>query len=170
MLITFSSCADLRKGDQILAIEVMHKTLDSITTVLIENNYKSVEEIRVESIDVAKKIKDNYNGDTLNLEFAKKLDDYKQMLSSFTPLKKGYILLLKNTKEEKKTLSKLIDDIEKGNGERARYQEFILNEQHKTKQICVLLNDYVTQLKKSLTIYHQNKDAVYDYSFSLIAK
>ena len=169
-LIILSSCADLHKGDQLLAVETMHKTLDSITTVLIENDYKAIEEIRIESKDVAEKIKDNYKGDTLEFEFAKKLDDYKQMLSSFDPLKNGYILLLKNTKEEKKALSKLMNDIEKGNGERSKYQEFIENEQHKTKQICVLLNEYVTQLKKSLTIYHQNKDAVYDYSFSLIAK
>ncbi len=170
ILIILSSCADLHKGDQLLAVEAMHKTMDSITTVLIENDYKSVDEIRIESKEVAEKIKANYKGDTLELEFAKKLDDYKQMLSSFAPLKKGYLLLLKNTKEEKKALSKLMSDIEKGNGERAKYQEFILNEQKKTKQICVLLSDYVTQLKKSLTIYHQNKDAIYDYSFSLIAK
>ena len=170
MFITLSSCADLHKGDQLLAVETMHKTLDSITTVLIENDYKSIEEIRIESKDVAEKIKGNYKGDTLDIEFAKKLDDYKQMLFSFDPLKNGYILLLKNTKEEKKALTKLMDEIEKGNGERAKYQEFILNEQKKTKQICMLLSDYVSQLKKSLTIYHQNKDAIYDYSFSLIAK
>lgn len=170
ILFLLASCADIHKGDQLASIETLHKSLDSITTVLIENNYTEIEDLTNESNAVAEKIKDNYSSDTLDLEFAKKLDDYRQMLLSFQPLKNAYSLLLKNTKEEKLSLVKLKQDIEKGNGERAKYQEFVDFEKVKTQQIRYLLSDYVAERKKTLETHQRLYNEIDEYSFSLIAK
>jgi hypothetical protein len=169
-LLLFASCADMHKREELASIESLHKSLDSITTVLIENNFTEIEDFTIESLEVAQKIKDNYNSDTINLTFAKKLDAYREMLLSFQPLKKAYSLLLKNTKKEKISLTKLKDDIINGNGERAKYQEFIHFEKIKTQQIRQLLNDYVLERKKTIETHQKLYNEIDEYSFNLIAK
>jgi hypothetical protein len=160
----------MHKREELASIESLHKSLDSITTVLIENNFTEIEDFTIESLEVAQKIKDNYNSDTINLTFAKKLDAYREMLLSFQPLKKAYSLLLKNTKKEKISLTKLKDDIINGNGERAKYQEFIHFEKIKTQQIRQLLNDYVLERKKTIETHQKLYNEIDEYSFNLIAK
>ena len=169
-LLLFASCADMHKGEELASIESLHKSLDSITTVLIENNFTEIDDFTIESQEVAQKIKDNYNSDTINLTFAKKLDSYREMLLSFQPLKKAYSLLLKNTKKEKISLTKLRDDIINGNGERAKYQAFIHFEKIKTQQICQLLSDYVIERKKTIETHQKLYNEIDEYSFNLIAK
>ena len=137
---------------------------------MIENNFTEIDDFTIESLEVAQKIKDNYNSDTINLTFAKKLDAYREMLLSFQPLKKTYSLLLKNTKKEKISLTKLKNDIINGNGERAKYQEFIHFEKIKTQQIRQLLSDYVLERKKTIETHQKLYNEIDEYSFNLIAK
>ena len=160
----------MHKAEELASIESLHKSLDSITTVLIENNFTEIDDFTIESLEIAQKIKDNYNSDTINLTFAKKLDAYREMLLSFQPLKKAYSLLLKNTKKEKISLTKLKDDIINGNGERAKYQEFIHFEKIKTQQIRQLLSDYVIERKKTIETHQKLYNEIDEYSFNLIAK
>ena len=170
LLFLLFSCADIHKGGQIASIESFQKSLDSVSTVLIENNMTTIDDFSVESLEVAQKIKDNYSSDTINLEFAKKLDSYRDMLLSFQPLKKAYSLLLNNTKKEKTILMKLKDDIVNGNGERSKYQEFIHFERIKIQQIRKSLGDYVTERKKTIETHQKLYNEIDEYSFNLIAK
>ena len=57
-ILLFASCADMHKAEELASIESLHKSLDSITTVLIENNFTEIDDFTIESQEVAQKIKD----------------------------------------------------------------------------------------------------------------
>lgn len=166
----FVSCSDIKKGEQLETIEILQKSLDSINTVLIENKFLELEKIGIESKAIETKIKENYSSDTIDVEFAEKLSTFKEMINSIEPLKNAYSKLLKNTKEEKSDLLKLKNDIENGNGERSKYQEYVNFESNKTQQLRTLLIQYVNQRKIRLETYQSLHKIIFDFSFSLITK
>ena len=169
-VILFSSCADLKKGEQLEAIDSMSKTVDSISTVLIENKYEEIKQISVESYEVQKKIKENFSSDTISIEFAKKLDKFKVMIESFDLLNKQFILLNENSKEEKVKLESLNKDITTASGQRDKYEEFIQFEKVKVQQLSNLLKEYIELRKTTLNTYETLYDEIYEFSFSFMAK
>ena len=165
-----SSCADLKKGDQLALLDRLTKTVDSISTVLIENKYEDVHQISFECLEVEKKINENYASDTISVPFAQKLDQFKTMIASFDVLKRQFSSIKQAAKEEKSKLVSLSKDIESASGEREKYDEFIKFESEKVLQLTKLLKEYIELRTMALNTHKNVYDEVYEFSFSFMAK
>ena len=118
VLIGLSSCTDLKKGEQILSIQEMNESLDSIQLILAENDFSTISDLASNANATDSRIKMNYQSDTLEFEFAKKLDAYKIMRKSFEILNLSNSQMINDIESEKIALKKLKAYIDKGNGER----------------------------------------------------
>lgn len=170
VLIGLFSCTDLKKGEQILAIEEMNKSLDSIQTILCENTYSSISTFAENANTTDVRIKMNYESDTLELNFAKKLDSFNKMRKSFNILSLVFLQLSNEIESEKITLEKLKLDIEKGNGERDKYATYITYEKNKVIKINNSLLDFISLKKKTLKTFNEIQDEINTFSLSLLNK
>lgn len=169
LILTLFSCADLKKGQQIETIDALSKSVDSISTVLIENKLEQIEPIVRQSRTIEKRILDKFNPDSIiDLETGKKLDQFKEMLNTFDPLEKAYNDLKKYSKKESIALKELKSDIENSNGERAKYDEFVSFEMKKVNQLRQLLSDYVQTKNKSVKTFNTIHEDVNAFSLKLI--
>lgn len=166
--ILLASCADISKGEQITTIDGLVKTVDSISTVLIENNSDEIITISRQSHTIEKRIKDNFENDTVDFEFGKKLDEFKHLLNSLKPIQDMFSELSKNSKLEKKILLKLKHDIENGNGERGKYDEYVQFEKEKVKELCLLLVQYTTSKKEAVGIFQKLHSEINEFSLKLL--
>ncbi|MEY3237171.1 MAG: hypothetical protein RI883_1272 [Bacteroidota bacterium] len=167
VLIVLYSCTDLKKGEQIQSIQEMNVTIDSIQTVLLENDYSTISDFASNANNTDSRIKMNYESDTLDLTFAKKLDSYNTMRKSFGILSIVFLQLSSDVKSEKITLQKLKLDIENGNGERDKYATFIQFENEKVSKLKTLLSDYISLRETTTNTYNKLHDEINSFSLSL---
>jgi len=168
VLITFFSCSDLNKGEQLKAIENIQKSIDSVETVLIETSFDEVDRYFKDAKIVQSRIKENYNSDTISMDLAIKLDKYKNLVLKTPILQKSYFKIVKDTENFKTSVSKLYLDIENGNGNRAEYDKYISDELQNIKLLRELLVKYNTERKYLIENYQLLHDEVYNFSFDLI--
>jgi len=168
VLITFFSCSDLNKGEQLKAIENIQKSIDSVETVLIETSFDEVDRYFKDAKIVQSRIKENYNSDTISMDLAIKLDKYKNLVLKTPILQKSYFKIVKDTESFKTSVSKLYLDIENGNGNRAEYDKYISDELQNIKLLRELLVKYNTERKYLIENYQLLHDEVYNFSFDLI--
>lgn len=164
------ACSDVKKSDQLDSIEKMQNSLDSIQTVLLENEIDTIAAMGVAANSVELRIKNNYNADTIDLELGKKMDAYKVMRRTLGPLGKSFSVIKNGVIAENETLNNLKSDIENGNGERDKYDEFVLFEHGKVEQLRSLLKDYVTQKEKTMKTFHELHGELNAFSLSLLNK
>ena len=167
-MITFFSCSDLNKGEQLKAIENIQKSIDSVETVLIETSFDEVDRYFKDAKIVQSRIKENYNSDTISMDLAIKLDKYKNLVLKTPILQKSYFKIVKDTENFKTSVSKLYLDIENGNGNRAEYDKYISDELQNIKLLRELLVKYNTERKYLIENYQLLHDEVYNFSFDLI--
>ena len=168
VLITFFSCSDLNKGEQLKAIENIQKSIDSVETVLIETSFDEVDRYFKDAKIVQSRIKENYNSDTISMDLAIKFDKYKNLVLKTPILQKSYFKIVKDTESFKTSVSKLYLDIENGNGNRAEYDKYISDELQNIKLLRELLVKYNTERKYLIENYQLLHDEVYNFSFDLI--
>ena len=123
-----------------------------------------------EAHTVEKRITDNFDTDTIDFEFAKKMEAFKGVLNSFAPLQEMFLRLTNDSKTEKLALIKLKNDIENGNGDRAKYAEFVSFEQAKVKQICSLLAEYSELKKETVATFQKLHTEINDYSLTFLPR
>ena len=168
VLITFFSCSDLNKGEQLKAIENIQKSIDSVETVLIETSFDEVDRYFKDAKIVQSRIRENYNSDTISMDLAIKLDKYKNLVLKTPILQKSYFKIVKDTENFKTSVSKLYLDIENGNGNRAEYDKYITDELENIKLLRELLVKYNMERKYLIENYQLLHDVVYNFSFELI--
>ena len=168
--IALASCTDLDKGKQIKKIEEMNSSLDSIQKVLFEHEIDTIAALRVATNAVELRIKNNYYSDTIDMELGKKMDAYKVMRRSLGPLGRSYTTIRKGVIDEKETLKNLRSDIESGNGDRSKYNEYVQFEEGKVEQLRKLLREYVTEKEKTMTTFNKLHRELDDFSMSLVEK
>ncbi len=140
-VLTLASCSDLHKKDQIAEIDQMNNTLDSIQEVLFKNEIDTIAALRVATNSVEIRIKNYYYADTIDMALGKKMDAYKVMRRDLGPLGRSFNAIKKGVTEQKKSLNNLKTDIENGDGERKKYDEYIAFEKDKTHQLQSLLKE-----------------------------
>jgi hypothetical protein len=168
LFIALVSCSDLKKNDQLQVITSMEHSLDSISTVLEANEIDTIAGLSMSAEMVERRIKNHYNTDTVDMEMGNKMDAYKTARKSFSPLGSAYYKIQNGLNEEKETLKKLKSDIENGDGDRKKYEEYIIFEQAKVTQLEVLLNDYVEQKTKMMNLFHSLHPELEAFSFELM--
>ncbi|MFM7667726.1 MAG: hypothetical protein ACKO7D_06005 [Bacteroidota bacterium] len=168
LLILVYSCSDINKNKRIERISAMEKTLDSIEKIMNTNKIDSLADMQLAAQGVELRIKNNYKLDTINLEFGKKMDEYKRMRRAIPKLKGNWDKVKKGIGEMRKSLKNLKTDIENNSGKREKYDEYLKFEQNKLNQLCLLSNECQKGQKKILESYMKLHPELYQFSMELI--
>lgn len=163
-----TSCMDLETSNQLEKIAAMNKTLDSIETVFNENKFDSLSAISLSAYTVENRIKNHYHSDTINMAFGQKMDAFKVMRRSLSPCGKSMSLIPPTIADERKKLKELQTDIENGNGEREKYDEYVKFEEVKVAQLRSVLSDYVETKNTAEKTYADLYDELNAFSLSLL--
>jgi hypothetical protein len=165
-----TSCSDLNKKEQLSQIENMNKTLDSVQTVLIENQIDTLPALIVATMTVELRIKNNYYADTIDMALGKKMDAFKILRRKLDPLGRTYNTVNLGVKEQKESLRLLHTDIENGSGERKKFDEYVTFEADKVDKLRKLLNEYVSEKGKTMNEMDRLYPEMNAFSLSLLNK
>lgn len=168
IIFIFLSCTDIKKNQRIEKISGMQKSLDSIEKILISVKIDSLPEMQLAAQGVELRIKNNYKLDTINLEFGKKMDDYKRMRRAIPKLKGNWDKVKKGVAEMHKSLKNLKLDISNNSGKREKYDEFILFESSKLTQLRLLTQECQKGQKQIIELYRILHPELYQFSMDLI--
>lgn len=153
VLLFANGCSDLQQNKQLSKVQNLQTKLEKFDRQLAKNFPDSLSKMRLEMMQVELKIKQNLVMDTIQLDFAADMDNYKAGRKAIGPMNKQYLALKKAMKEERSTLMKLHKDIENGYGKRKSYDQYIENETKKMKQIETLKEDLFASVQQLMDTY-----------------
>lgn len=165
-----TACSDAVKPRQLSSIDELTQKLDSLSTLIEANKLDSAEHYAQMAQGVELRIKNNYFSDTVDLALGKKMDAYKIMRRKFGPLAADYLNILNGSKEINESLRQLRHDIDNGDGERDKYDEYIVFEKSKVEQIEAMAKDYMDTREATMSTFtalHNEMDA---FSRDLVKK
>jgi vacuolar-type H+-ATPase subunit I/STV1 len=140
-LLVLTSCLDMSKQQHLDQLSNLDKRIDSIQVEFEQLKKDTIEEIIYTMKETNIKIKDNIGDDTIDLETAKKLEDYGKIFRQLSAVEGYNNKILFGSQEVKNSVEKLYRDIESGNGERVNYEKFVKFETKKVKELHSLLID-----------------------------
>jgi hypothetical protein len=132
------------------------------------NRIDTLAGLRTAVMNLELRIRNNYTADTIDIELSKKMAQYQTVKKFFVAEKEeggeneslnsqtlgaAYLVVKNGLLQEQKTLDLLKSDIENGNGERNKYNEYVQFEQNKVKQLTILLDDYKKHKDKVLKMF-----------------
>jgi hypothetical protein len=168
LFLTLVSCTDFDRKEQLKQIANMKQTVDSLQKNLEINRIDTLAGLRTAVMNLELRIRNNYTADTIDLELSKKMAQYQTVKKFFVAEKEeggeneslnsqtlgaAYLVVKNGFLQEQKTLDLLKSDIENGNGERNKYNEYLQFEQNKVKQLTILLDDYKKHKDKVLKMF-----------------
>ena len=168
LFLTLVSCTDFDRKEQLKQIVNMKQTVDSLQKNLEINRIDTLAGLRTAVMNLELRIRNNYTADTISLELGKKMAQYQTVKKFFVAEKEeggeneslnsqtlgaAYLVVKNGLLQEQKTLDLLKSDIENGNGERNKYNEYLQFEQNKVKQLTILLDDYKKHKDKVLKMF-----------------
>ena len=173
ILVIFSclfSCSDIEKDRQVKKINVLTNSVEKLKIALTQNKISNVPEKKLAVYTVIKRIKSYYFTDTIDYQFAKKMNSYKVVKKSLKNLDGDYEKIRIALREEKIALRKLKSDVLNGFGQREKYDEYISFEKNKTKKIKSLLDEYIYKKKEFTIAFDSLHPLLNDYSMRLEEK
>ena len=173
LLVIFSflfSCSDIEKDRQVKKINVLTNSVEKLKIALTQNKISNVPEKKLAVYTVIKRIKSYYFTDTIDYQFAKKMNSYKAARKSLIILDSDYEKIRIALREEKIALRKLKSDVLNGFGQREKYDEYISFEKNKTKKIKILLDEYIYKKKEFTIAFDSLHPLLNDYSIRLEEK
>ena len=173
LLVVFSclfSCSDIEKDRQVKKITELTNSVDKLNIALSQNKISGVSEKKLAVYTVIKRIKAYYFTDTIDYQFAKKMNSYKVVKTSLKNLDGDYEKIRIALREEKIALRKLKSDVINGFGQREKYDEYISFEKNKTKKIKSLLDEYIYKKKEFTIAFDSLHPLLNDYSMRLEEK
>ena len=173
LLVIFSflfSCSDIEKDRQVKKINGLTNSVEKLKITLTQNKISNVPEKKLAVYTVIKRIKSYYFTDTIDYQFAKKMNSYKAARKSLIILDSDYEKIRIALREEKITLRKLKSDVINGFGQREKYDAYISFEKNKTKKIKSLLDEYIYKKKGFTIAYDSLHPLLNDYSIRLEEK
>ncbi|MCR9172150.1 MAG: hypothetical protein NXI10_06645 [bacterium] len=124
----FAACADLKKSEQEDRIAAMETKLDALEKELNDFD-EALWKTWTTDAELATKQLKQLEADTIPLEMALQIDNYRKLKEKLPGLQKGQQNCLNQVKAIRKRLKKLKTDIENGNGRRDKYDEFLSTEE-----------------------------------------
>jgi hypothetical protein len=149
------SCSDLNRSEQLRSIDGMSKSIDSLELVLKNNLIDSARKMSIDMQNVELLFKKYYIVDTIDAVFANEINDFKQARKSLGHFQADQNDLTKGCTEMKESLRLLRHDIENGDGDRKKYDEYVAHETSKLNSMQRLAKDYVEQQKYALEVYNR---------------
>jgi len=168
LFLTLVSCTDFDRKEQLKQIANMKQTVDSLQKNLEINRIDTLAGLRTAVMNLELRIRNNYTADTIDIELSKKMAQYQTVKKFFVAEKEeggeneslnsqtlgaAYLVVKNGLLQEQKSLDLLKSDIENGNGERNKYNEYLQFEQNKVKQLTILLDDYKKHKDKVLKMF-----------------
>ena len=173
LLVVFSclfSCSDIEKDRQVKKITELTNSVDKLNIALTQNKISGVPEKKLAVYTVIKRIKSYYFTDTIDYQFAKKMNSYKVVKKSLKNLDGDYEKIRIALREEKIALRKLKSDVLNGFGQREKYDDYISFEKNKTNKIKFLLDEYIYKKKEFTIAFDSLHPLLNDYSMRLEEK
>jgi hypothetical protein len=170
LALMISSCSDIEKDEQLKKIGVLNTTIDSLKSTLVDNKIENVAKKKLAFYTVIKRIKSYYYTDTIDHQFAKKMESYKLIQKSLKNLDGDYEKIRTALEEEKLSLNKLNSDVRKGFGKREKYDEYISFEKNKIKKIKSLMKEYKSKKEEFTISFDSLHPLLNDYSIRLEEK
>lgn len=158
------SCSDVDTEKQLANIKNLSSELDSLKMVLQNSTPDTLSNMRMNMMELELNIKQKMVLDTVNLDFASKMDAYKKGSKSIKKINRQFVQLKKTIVEERQTLANLASDVKNGYGKRNKYNDYISTEAQKIKTISKLLIEYKTSIDETMSVYkllHPQLSALY---------
>ena len=168
-LLIFSSCLDMSKQQHLDQLSNLDKRIDSIQVEFEQLKKDTVEEIIYAMKETNIKIKDNIGDDTIDLEMAKKLEEYGKIFRQLSAVEGYNNKILFGSQDVKNSVESLYKDIESGNGERVNYDKFVKFETKKVKDLHLLLLDLERVQRENIQSFHKVHPEVEKFALSLSA-
>lgn len=162
------SCQDIKKEKQLKEIEALEIEVKQLRENYLSQKIDSLGKMTQQVMDVEFRIRNNFVSDTIATVLGVKINAYKMVRKKSRPLGRAYNQLDKGTTEELETLKKLKTDIEKGLGERAKYDEFITFEKKKVEQLKLVYDEMLILNNYCLDNFKKYHDELNAFSWSLI--
>lgn len=166
----FWACSDIEKDRQVKKIIGLSNSVTRLQKELTRNKISNISEKKIAVYTVIKRIKSYYYIDTIDIQFAKKMDAYKQIRNSLKYLGGDYEKIRTSLEEEKMCLTRLKSDVINGFGQREKYFDNIRFEKNKIQQIKSLLNEYNSNKEQFTMAFDSLHPALTDYSIRLEEK
>ncbi len=166
--LVLTSCSDVKKSNQIASIDEMSEKLEGIKAEIEANKVDSSKRISVDARETELRIKNNYFADTIDVKFGVKMDRHKNMRRAMDKLDKMYNNAIVGCNEVIESLRQLKHDIENGDGDRKKYDEFLAFEKSKFEQVEVLSHEYLETKKFAVETYDALFKEIEDFSYQLL--
>jgi hypothetical protein len=173
LLVIFSflfSCSDIEKDRQVKKINGLTNLVSKLKKELTQNKISDISEKNIAVYTVINRIKTYYYIDTIDIQFAKKMDAYKEIRKSLKYLGGNYEKIRTSLDEEKICLTRLKSDVINGFGQREKYADNIRFEKNKIQQIISLINNYNSDKAKFTLAFDSLHPILNDYSMRLEEK
>jgi hypothetical protein len=151
-------------------IDKLNTRLDSLKNELLTNKLDSAQQYSIEAIDNETRIKNYFIEDTIDMVFAEKMTRYKNMRRAFKHMYLEFDNIVLGCDEVKETLRQLRHDIENGDGDRAKYGEYLNFEKSKFDKLEILAKDYFDAKKTNVATFRELNPELHDFSLKVQAK
>lgn len=171
LILLFFSCESKVKIKQIEQLTKMIEETDSLNQLFEKNKLDSAVEYQLAANTCMLRLKNNYKPTKVDMAFGRKVDEFKELQMLFVKEKEenkrtlsGQAMVISNSiREEKQALYNLKMDIESGQGDKNKYDEFITFEQGKVNTIKVLLEQYLIKKNKYLPRFIKSVKELNDF-------
>ena len=136
------SCIDLKKPEQEDQIEALNLKITELAGLIVEFPSDSITEIISEILQIEEKIKKYSVNDTLTLENAMQIDEFKKVRIILEDSFDHNSTIVAELEKLKKSISNLQSDIQNSVGDRANYEVNIAFEEEKLNQLTLFIEDY----------------------------
>lgn len=165
-IILFISCSDLKKGEQLQSIDQLSATVDSIEVVLIEHHVDTLKQMLDDAKEVQESIATFHSSDTIPLEFALRMDEYKLMIQNIPEIEQNQLTLKNRITEIRTSLSNLKADISNASGEKQKYDEFIAHEKKKVNELREVLTNYDSLRNQLMNHFNELHEEMKEFAIS----
>lgn len=167
-LLLFTSCHDLKKQKQLKKMDTLILTISEISEELKEIDSVKMELIWNEVMTIRTSIQENYQSDTLSVELAQELEDYKLTGSQALWVNNNLPIALKTNLETESRIKQLRADILTGVGEREKYDSYIQKEEEQVKDVKTLQQSLQKNSLEAIQKHQELNAKMLEYSKSLI--
>lgn len=167
ILIGLGACTNVNRSERIQKLDQMTVSVDSLDKVISANRADSSLEMSEKAHDIELRFKQFYLADSVDRNLANKINDLKQARKTLGHLKTDCSNLLKGCSEMKESLRLLRYDIDNADGDRKKYDEYIIHEQSKMNMLTRMGKDYITERAKAYSTYELLYDELNTFSMDL---
>lgn len=167
-VLLLASCADVQKGNQLSTIDKMMTRVDSLAIVVKNNPAPNATSMSDSIKNVEVRFKTYYDADTVDRVLANDINDLKQARKNLAHMEFDHKNFVGGCSELKESLRQLRYDIDNGDGDRKKYDEYIAFEQNKLRTLTTMVKDYEEQKNLSYDRYKRLYKKWNDFSLTLV--